>query len=234
MLRAMQPESGGYLEATPLTSFVLMSLAASGLTSAGSNNGSSNNGSSTEKQAAARTVSRNAMKFLVDSVRDDGSFPIDTNLATWVTSLSIEALSADPNDNGDWITDDLRRWHAECQTKVRHPYTGAEPGGWGWTDLTGSVPDGDDTPAAMLATKLLYRDGQASSAETCDAVLRVAVGADWLAGLQNRDGGYPTFCRGWGRLPFDRSSVDLTAHAIRALGEKSKGRIQGASARFDF
>ena len=30
LLRAMQPESGGYLEATPLTSFVVMSLAAMG------------------------------------------------------------------------------------------------------------------------------------------------------------------------------------------------------------
>ena len=35
--------------------------------------------------------------------------------------------------------------------------------------------------------------------------------------LQNRDGGIPTFCRGWGKLPFDRSGADLTAHALRAL-----------------
>jgi squalene-hopene/tetraprenyl-beta-curcumene cyclase len=39
---------------------------------------------------------------------------------------------------------------------------------------------------------------------------------NWLLGLQNRDGGIPTFCRGWGKLPFDRSSPDLTAHALRA------------------
>jgi squalene-hopene/tetraprenyl-beta-curcumene cyclase len=26
----------------------------------------------------------------------------------------------------------------------------------------------------------------------------------------------PTFCRGWGTLPFDRSGADLTAHALRA------------------
>jgi squalene-hopene/tetraprenyl-beta-curcumene cyclase len=42
-------------------------------------------------------------------------------------------------------------------------------------------------------------------------------GIQWLVDLQNRDGGWPTFCRGWGKLPFDRSGVDLTAHAIRAL-----------------
>src|SRR5207302_6173085 len=33
VLRAIQPSSGGYLEATPLTSFVTLSLAASGLAS---------------------------------------------------------------------------------------------------------------------------------------------------------------------------------------------------------
>lgn len=39
----------------------------------------------------------------------------------------------------------------------------------------------------------------------------------WLLKLQNRDGGWPTFCRGWGKLPFDRSGADLTAHVLRAL-----------------
>ncbi len=38
----------------------------------------------------------------------------------------------------------------------------------------------------------------------------VALGVGWLFDLQNRDGGIPTFCRGWGALPFDRSSPDLT------------------------
>lgn len=42
-------------------------------------------------------------------------------------------------------------------------------------------------------------------------------GVRWLLDLQNSDGGWPTFCRGWGKLPFDRSGADLTAHAIRAL-----------------
>src|SRR6202042_2632665 len=45
----------------------------------------------------------------------------------------------------------------------------------------------------------------------------VLAGVVWLLDLQNADGGWPTFCRGWGALPFDRSAPDLTAHAIRAL-----------------
>jgi len=42
-------------------------------------------------------------------------------------------------------------------------------------------------------------------------------GIEWLLGLQNWDGGMPTFCQGWGALPFDQSSTDITAHAIRAF-----------------
>jgi hypothetical protein len=41
-------------------------------------------------------------------------------------------------------------------------------------------------------------------------------GLQWLMNLQNSDGGLPTFCRGWGALPFDRSSADITAHGIQA------------------
>jgi squalene-hopene/tetraprenyl-beta-curcumene cyclase len=45
----------------------------------------------------------------------------------------------------------------------------------------------------------------------------VANGLAWLRRLQNSDGGWPTFCRGWGALPFDRSGADLTAHVLRAF-----------------
>ena len=41
-------------------------------------------------------------------------------------------------------------------------------------------------------------------------------GVRWLLDLQNGDGGIPTFCPGWGALPFHRSAPDLTAHALRA------------------
>jgi squalene-hopene/tetraprenyl-beta-curcumene cyclase len=90
-----------------------------------------------------------------------------------------------------------------------HPYTNAAPGGWAWTPLPGGVPDADDTAGAVLALKQLGapENATASSAQQ---------GINWLLNLQNRDGGTPTFCRGWGKLPFDRSSADLTAHALRA------------------
>jgi squalene-hopene/tetraprenyl-beta-curcumene cyclase len=190
----MQPESGGYLEAVPLTSFVAMSLAATGRVS--------------------HPVTRAARTFLRDSVRDDGSWPIDTNLATWTTSLAVNALACDPTLPAD--TANLQ-WLLSCQHHRRHPFTGADPGGWGWTDLSGAVPDADDTPGALLACARWPGSVHWSPEVRAQVRTAAATGVQWLLALQNRDGGWPTFCRGWGKLPFDRSGADLTAHAIRAL-----------------
>ncbi|MCB1128966.1 MAG: squalene--hopene cyclase, partial [Verrucomicrobiae bacterium] len=189
VLTTLQPTNGGFLEATPLTSFVTMSLAGMGLPD--------------------HRVARRGARFLRHSVRADGSWPIDTNLATWGTTLAIKALRHNPDDLTPAQRDALRAWLLGQQYRAVHPYTGAAPGGWAWTDLPGGVPDADDTAGALLALRHLARPDQA----TLEAG---ALGAEWLLGLQNRDGGIPTFCRGWGTLPFDRSTPELTAHARRA------------------
>jgi squalene-hopene/tetraprenyl-beta-curcumene cyclase len=142
------------------------------------------------------------------SVREDGSWPIDTNLATWGTTLAVKALAVSggvPEDGREAIL----QWLLGQQYRDVHPFTDAKPGGWAWTDLPGGVPDGDDTPGALLAIKELGGD-------RADCRAAAEAGTTWLLDLQNRDGGIPTFCRGWGALPFDRSSQDLTAHAVRA------------------
>ena len=196
-LAAIQPDNGGYLEATPLTSFVTMSLAGMGL--------------------ATHTVARRGVAFLTQSQRPDGSWPIDTNLATWVTTQSVAALAAGgrlAEHLGPREREAIRHWLLGQQWNRVHPYTGAAAGGWAWTDLPGGVPDADDTSGAVVAL------AQLETAEACVASTDVrratAAGLDWLAQLANRDGGLPTFCRGWGRLPFDTSCPDITAHAVRA------------------
>jgi squalene-hopene/tetraprenyl-beta-curcumene cyclase len=190
VLDSIQPPNGGFLEAIPLTSFVVMSLVGSG--------------------KMEHRVARLGLEFIVNSAQSDGSWQIDTNLATWVTTLAIHSLAA----IGAPCLGEQERvvacdWLLQQQYRRRHPYTNAAPGGWAWTDLAGGVPDADDTAGALLALKSL-------GVRETESLEAAKAGVKWLLDLQNRDGGIPTFCRGWGKLPFDRSSADLTAHALRA------------------
>ena len=187
VLEEIQPSSGGFLEATPLTSFVALSLVGAGLHD--------------------YQVTRAGVDFLVRSARVDGSWPIDTNLATWVTTLSTNALVPVDHSPGDERRSPLLEWLRGQQYRDEHPYTHAAPGAWAWTDLPGGVPDADDTSGALIALHTLSGPSSLAAAQA---------GIRWLLDLQNRDGGIPTFCKGWGLLPFDRSSADITAHALRA------------------
>ena len=191
-LERMQPASGGFLEATPLTSFVVMSLASIG--------------------CVDHPVVHRGVAFLQASIRQDGSWPIDTNLATWTTTLAVNALA---EVDWDGARPECLRWLLSCQHQEAHPMTRAAPGGWGWSDLDGAVPDVDDTSGALLALEVFSRSCSEADRHKLNAAARS--GVKWLLGVQNGDGGWPTFCRGWGALPFDRSGCDLTAHAIRAL-----------------
>lgn len=213
VLERLQPEGGGFLEAIPLTSFVAMSLVAAG--------------------EPCHPVVQQALQFLRRSMRADGSWPIDSNLATWVTTLSLNALAAGgaltttPASERRALVD----WLLAQQWRGRHRYTGAAPGGWAWTDLPGGVPDADDTAGALVALAHLGFDEP-------DVRAAAAMGVRWLLDLQNGDGGIPTFCRGWGALPFDRSATDLTAHGLRAwaawrevLEPALRARVDRATAR---
>jgi squalene cyclase len=276
LLQTLMPESGGFLEAIPLTAFVSMCLIASG--------------------HRDLSVVEKGIGFLKSTQREDGSWPIDIDLSTWVTTLSVKALQCpalydqantyakdhagglqataitDAEDHtgglqNDGITEtkdgvgslqdtgitdtkdhagslkdtgitgakdhplsaqndgttdaglplnarerERLTDHILClQYKTVHPFNGAMPGGWGWTHHAGSVPDGDDTPGAIIALLLLNRY---HPEKVKDAVL---AGCDWLLDLRNSDGGFPTFVKGWGRLPFDQSCADLTGHAVLAL-----------------
>ena len=194
MLEKIQPSNGGFLEASPLTSFVAMSLAATDMIDS--------------------PVVEKSVSFLKSSMDKDGSWPIDSNLATWVTTLSVNALALDPDyeqqlpkESQEQIAENL----LNQQYSERHAYTGAAPGAWSWTHLPGAVPDADDTAGALLALSFLYHPDTKRKRQSAQA------GIQWLLDLQNSDGGIPTFCKGWTKLPFDQSSCDISAHVIRAF-----------------
>ncbi len=194
-LAAIQPANGGFLEATPLTAFVAMSLIAA--------------------LSPDQPVVRKCLDFIRPAARPDGSWPIDTNLATWVTTGAVNALMSGEEPVGPTAASEALRsscqWVSQQQFASVHPYTGAAPGGFAWTDLPGAVPDADDTAGAIVMLRRAAQLGLAVDSAVVDRA------AQWLLGLQNDDGGWPTFCRGWGRLPFDQSCPDITAHALRAL-----------------
>ena len=183
VLEKLQPAHGGFLEAAPLTAFVTMCMSGAGYQS--------------------HIATQRGAGFLTDTVREDGSWPIDTNLACWVTALSVRALENDIEDKQE-----LAEIIKQNAFPFQHPFTGAKEGGWGWTDLQGAVPDADDTAGALVALHILL-DGAYSP--------EVGKGIEWLLLLQNKDGGIPTFCKGWGKLPFDRSSPDISAHSLLAF-----------------
>jgi hypothetical protein len=190
-LTRLVPPSGGFLEAIPLTGFVSMCLISSGI--------------------KENTAVQKGIEFLRMQQRKTGGWPIDTDLSTWVTTLSIKALGTGIYQvlNEQEIRT-IRNHIIGLQLKEKHPFNGAKPGGWGWTNYSGSVPDADDTPGAIIALLGLY----SGSKEELSAISN---GCRWLMELQNRDGGFPTFCKGWSKLPFDKSSADLTGHALLAL-----------------
>ena len=202
LLQKLQPESGGYLEAIPLTAFVTLCLIRSGFED--------------------HPVVTRGLQFLEETQRKDGGWPIDIDLSTWVTTLSVKALTSGPSmllnpDERDKISRHLR----SIQNLRIHPFNGTSPGGWGWTGFPGSVPDGDDTSGTILALLALHHDRP-------DQILsEISDGCDWLVRLQNRDGGFPTFSKGWGKLPFDQSCCDITGHALLALTKTYKVTTEG-------
>jgi squalene-hopene/tetraprenyl-beta-curcumene cyclase len=196
-LERMQPESGGFFEATPLTSFVVMSLAA--------------------MNRATHPIVQRGVQFLLSTVREDGSWPIETNLSTWTTSLTLVALAA---GGEDLQQHECLDWLLDCQQHVVHPVTGAAAGGWGWSDLPGAVPDAADTPAALLALERWIAPG--GCPDEPRIVAAAANGIQWLLNAQQPDGGFPILVGGWGKRSADRSGADLTAHALRALAAWAK------------
>ena len=136
----------------------------------------------------------------LDTVRaGDGGFPIS------VASVLDENCV-------DWLLD--------CQHRKPNPTTGAEPGGWAWTDLAGGVPETIDTASSLVAlARWRHRYPQLKRHRLELAACR---GIEWLVELQNTDGGWPTACRGWNVLAADRSACDVDGRRLACLGGLAK------------
>ncbi len=209
VLEQMQPASGGFLEAIPLTSFVVMSLASIGRVN--------------------HAVVRQGVEFLLASVRPDGSWPIGSNLANWNTTSAVNALAAAGEDVRELGCLD---WVLSCQHGQSQSDRDAEPGGWAWTAGAGGLPGVDDTSSALRALAAWSKCELPAQQQT-KILAAAALGVNWLLEMQNVDGGWPTFCRGSGKLQCDRSGSDLTAHALRAMHAWHTSLVNDAALDFE-
>jgi squalene-hopene/tetraprenyl-beta-curcumene cyclase len=139
------------------------------------------------------------------------------------------------------------RWLVERQVlrpgdwSLSNPHL--EPGGWAFEYRNGFYPDTDDTAMVLMALAKIDAAGLCSRLASTDYcwppdhpddgndALRSAMrrGVAWLAGMQNRDGGWAAFDRNINRellthVPFadhnamlDPSCPDITARVLEAL-----------------
>ena len=122
----------------------------------------------------------------------------------------------------DWLLDHEVTEPGDCQ--ILNP--DVPVGGWYFEYANEFYPDCDDTAAVMTALA-----GVESASSGDESRLRQALGraAEWLVGMQNRDGGWAAFDRGCDLevltfIPFadhnamiDPSTVDITGRSLEAL-----------------
>jgi squalene-hopene/tetraprenyl-beta-curcumene cyclase len=118
-------------------------------------------------------------------------------------------------DESELLNQRCLDWLLACQQTRSQPLFGTQPGGWGWTDLPGALPNTDDTASALLALSRWWRRGVSTRPDRVEHAARL--GVQWLLDSQNNNGGWPMFCRAPGSSPLGGSACDLSAHALRAL-----------------
>lgn len=233
-LEQMQSENGGFLESAPVTAFVIASLASTGhgrlplvrrgveflLASVRSDASWAIESNLATKNTA---LSISALAGSVESDLLDNGCTQETvaMAAPWLEtthdshpSLATIDSATRPTET-EALDEKCLDWLLDAQRDDPDRITGAEPGGWSWTELAGGAPETDDTAAVLIALVRLRRHYPHLKRHRLELAARR--GVEWLLNLQNFDGGWPTFCRGWNLLPADCSAADVTAHAIRAL-----------------
>lgn len=190
-LAAMQTKSGGFAQDVPLTSFVVMGLAASG--------------------QDRQPVVGKGIDFLLDAVLSDASWPLLVEPAARSTAQATLALASAGESLAD-LPGGLDGLLA-AQQRQKCAVTGTEAGGWAASYRQGDVPNAVDTANVLLALAAWSKQDAAAR----EKIFRPAIsGVRWLLDLQNDDGGWPTFSQDWPG-PSDASGADVTALALRAI-----------------
>lgn len=168
------------------------------------------------------------------AIETENSFRLQSCLSpVWDTGLAMIALqdAGLPEDHpslvkaGNWLLKEQIFTGGDWQIRCK-----ARPGGWAFEFANDVYPDTDDTAIVMMALLGTRLDQQQEKHS-------LERGAEWLAAMQSRNGGWGAFDRDneqtWTRhIPFcdfgeviDPPSVDVSAHVVECLGRM--GRRKG-------
>ena len=144
-----------------------------------------------------RAVARRAIDRLL-VVRDDEAYCQPCVSPVWDTALASHAMMEVQDEEAlaaarrglDWLRPlqelDVKGDWAERRPDVR-------PGGWAFQYRNAHYPDLDDTAVVVMAmdrARRALKAGEVAAAADDDAISR---GAEWIAGLQSRNGGWAAF-----------------------------------------
>ncbi len=153
----------------------------------------------------------------------------------WDTCLIVQALAESGLPSNDPMLVEATRWLVGKQIlvggdwQVQAPQV--QPGGWAFEFHNNYYPDIDDTAEVVLALRL----GRLPDEE--DHLRRQSLerATGWVAGMQNRDGGWASFDKNnnhgyvtaltfsdFGEV-LDPSSADVTAHVLEMYGKLGCG-----------
>lgn len=154
-------------------------------------------------------IQEGCLRFLVDTQRSDGSWPIDRDLEISVTCYSVLALAECVDDiageprlrpTRDWLLS--KQWREEF-TPLKMP-----PGGWSWASPSG-WPESEDSAVALATLAVLGVPPQDD---------RMRLGFGWLDDMQNKDGSWSEWMRN-STMIHDGPCPGVTAHVLLAYDQ---------------
>ena len=165
----------------------------------------------------------------------------------WDTCLVVQALAESGVAPDDPMLEAATRWLVDKQILVGGDWQvqakQVQPGGWAFEFYNDYYPDIDDTAEVVLALRL----GRLPGAEDGRRRQAISRALQWVAGMQNKDGGWASFDKNnnhgyltaltfsdFGEV-LDPSSADVTAHVLEMygrLGYKTDDRTLQAAYRY--
>lgn len=149
-----------------------------------------------------------------DSISNHDSVSEQLSAATPAEVGELENRSVESPDSRE-SRERCIDWLLRTQRVTIDETTNASTGGWGASDAAGADSNSIATACALITLAKGWSLGEAANRDSIEQA--VELGVDWLLKMQNDDGGWPTYCRDDDSHPLDRSGVDPTAQAIRAL-----------------